>query len=273
MTNCFKILLVIILFTWCSGLNAKVTLPNLFTNNMVLQREIKIPVWGNGTPGEKITVSLGSNIVATHADENGRWIVKLKPMKAGGPYTLNVTGENVVEFSNVLLGDVWICAGQSNMELPVRRSTGSEKVIANAANPQIRLLTVDHMANADSTRNNVNTEWFECNPNTIGMFSAVGYYFGRTLEKELNVPVGLIDIGWNATRIEAWTSREALKRLESGKNELAAYDSSAPVEDENAMKNYAEKLQEYRDAKTKGITTIDAPERPRPLRRVPSSVA
>jgi sialate O-acetylesterase len=262
-------LILCFLFT---GSDARVTLPNLFTNHMVLQREMKIPVWGSASSGERISVTLGSNIAETTTDATGKWMVKLKPMKSGGPYTLKVMGENTLEFSDVLLGDVWICAGQSNMELPVRRSTNSKNEIANSANPQIRLLTVDHQANADSTRENVNGVWFECNPTTVEGFSAVGYYFGRTLEKELNVPVGLIDIGWNATRIEAWTSRKALKHLESGKKEVAAYESQAPQEDHNSMKNYVIKLKEYKEAVSKGNTTIEAPERPRPSRKVPSSV-
>jgi sialate O-acetylesterase len=272
MMNYLKILLILILCVVFTGSDARVTLPNLFTNHMVLQRGIKIPVWGRASSGERITVTLGSNVAVTTTNANGKWMVKLKPMKSGGPYTLKVKGEDTLEFSDVLLGDVWICAGQSNMELPVRRSTSSKNEIANSANPQIRLLTIDHQANADSTRENVNGVWFECNPATVEGFSAVGYYFGRKLEMELNVPIGLIDIGWNATRIEAWTSRDALKRLESGKIEVAAYERSAPQDDLNAMKNYEEKLKEYKDAFSKGNTTIEAPERPRPARKVPSSV-
>jgi len=272
MTKYSKILLLLILSVWFFVCEAKVTLPNLFTNHMVLQREIKIPVWGKAASGEKITVTLGSNIAVTTTNDHGKWMVKLKSMKSGGPFTLKVTGENTVEFSDVLLGDVWICAGQSNMELPVRRSTNSKVEIANSANQQIRLLTVDHQANADSTRENVNGVWFECNPSTVEGFSAVGYYFGRTLEKKLNVPIGLIDIGWNATRIEAWTSSDALKRLESGKKEVSAYEISAPEDDLNSMKNFKEKLKEYKEAVSKGKTTIEAPERPRPSRKIPSSV-
>lgn len=272
MIKYYKILVVLVLCVSLTDLNANIRLSNLFSNNMVLQRGILIPVWGEGRPGEKIMVSLGSNIAQTTADVKGKWMVKLKPMKAGGPFLLKVAGENSIEYFNVLIGDVWICAGQSNMELPVRRSTNGEKEIANANYPQIRLLTVEHLANADSTRNTINGEWFICNPTNIVMFSAVAYFFGRTLEKELKVPVGLIDIGWNGTRIEAWTSREALKRLESGKKEVEAYERSAPQEDINALKNYARKLKEYKEAVSKGNTAIEAPGIPRPARRVPSSV-
>jgi sialate O-acetylesterase len=272
MIKYYKIVVVLVLGVSFTDLNAKIRLSNLFSNNMVLQRDITIPVWGGGRSGEKVTVSLGPNIGQTTADVKGNWMVKLKPMKAGGPFILKVAGENSIEYSNVLIGDVWICAGQSNMELPVRRSTNGEKEIANANYPQIRLLTVEHLANADSTRNTIYGEWFVCNPTTVVMFSAVAYFFGRTLEKKLNVPVGLIDIGWNGTRIEAWTSREALKRLESGKKEVEAYESSAPQEDINAMKNYAEKLKVYKEAVSEGNTTIEAPVRPRPAREVPSSV-
>ena len=272
MVKSLMVLFLLVYYGYFSSLYARVALPNLFSNNMVLQRELRIPVWGNSTPGEKITVTMGNNMSETTADYGGRWEVKLKPMKAGGPYTLKVSGENVVEFSNVLIGDVWICAGQSNMELPVRRSNNSVKEIANANHPGIRLFTLDHAANADSTRDNVKGQWSQCSPATIGGFTAVGYYFGRTVEREINIPVGLINIGWNATRIEAWTSGEALKCLESGIKEVAAYESSAPQDDLKAMKNYTEKLNEYKVAVSKGNATIEAPERPRPARRVPSSV-
>jgi len=272
MVKFLTVLFVLILHGCFSGLHARVTLANQFSNNMVIQRELKIPVWGNGAPGEKITVTLGENRAQTTTDSGGKWEVKLKPMKAGGPYTLKVTGNNVVEFSNVLLGDVWICAGQSNMELPVRRSTNSVKEIADANHPGIRLFTVDHVANADSTRDNVKGQWLQCTPATIAGFTAVGYYFGRAVEREIKIPVGLINIGWNATRIEAWTSRDALKRLESGKKEVEAYESSAPRDDLQSMKNYTDRLNEYKLAVSKGNTTLESPERPRPARRVPSSV-
>jgi sialate O-acetylesterase len=188
MPHYFKIVSVLFFSAFFSNLNAAVTLPNFFSNNMVLQRGEKISVWGNASKGESVTVTLGVNRAKTITGSDGKWMVKLKPMKAGGPYTLTITGDNSVEFSNVLLGDVWICAGQSNMELPVRRVKDSKKEIESANYPQIRLFTVDHAANAESTRDNVDGEWLMCNPVTVDRFSAVAYFFGRELYKEITAP-------------------------------------------------------------------------------------
>jgi sialate O-acetylesterase len=273
MTYYFKILSVLFFSASFSNLNATVTLPNFFSNNMVLQRGIKISVWGNASKGERVTVKLGVNSAETVTGSDGKWMVKLKSMKAGGPYTLNITGENSIEFSNVLLGDVWICAGQSNMELPVRRVKGSKKEIESANYPQIRLFTVDHSANSDSTRNNVNGEWLMCNPVTVDGFSAVGYFFGRELYKEINVPIGLIDVGWNATRIEAWTNRKALMRVEAGKKEVEAYPNNSKTSDERGMINYNAQMLEYQKAVKNGDKTQAKPNLSRPARRDPSSIS
>lgn len=273
MSNYFKVLLVLSLNFWFSDLDAMVSLPNMFSNNMVLQRGIKIPVWGKADAGEKITVSMGNNSAKTIADTDGKWMVKLKSMKAGGPYTLKVSGENVIEFSNVLLGDVWICAGQSNMELPVRRAKDAKKDISTADYPEIRLFTVDHLANAESTRDDVDGEWLECNPITVEGFTAAGYFFGRELYKKIKVPIGLVDMGWNATRIEAWTSKRALMRIESGKEEVEAYPAMCKANDERGMVNYNAKLKEYKDAKAAGKMDVNEPALPRPTRNIPSSVA
>lgn len=273
MTNYFKVLIVLLLSACFSDMNATVTLPHLFSDNMVLQRGMKIPVWGNAAKGEKITVRLGANTASATTDENGRWMVKLKSMKAGGPYTLRVTGENVVEFSNVVLGDVWICAGQSNMELPVRRVINSKKEIEGADYPEIRLFTVDHVANAESTREDVEGEWTECNPVTVDRFSATAFFFGRNLYKEINVPIGLIDIGWNATRIEAWTSRKALMRIDCGRKEVEAYPEICRLEDEKGLINYNKRMAEYSQAIANGDTTITKPGEPRPASRNPYAVS
>ncbi|MCX6326937.1 MAG: sialate O-acetylesterase [Bacteroidia bacterium] len=222
---------------------------------------MKIPVWGLAGKDEKITVSIGNNIAQTTADINGRWMVKLKPMKAGGPFNLKVSGENVLEFSNVLVGDVWLCSGQSNMEFEVRRSVNSEKEIANSDYHGIRLFSVDQVSNADSTRNDVNGEWLECNSNTIDDFSAVAYFFGRDLQKEINVPIGLIDNAWGGTRIEAWTSREALKRLDCGRKELEAYASESQQKDTFTIKINKDKIRDLKETRTKGNTNDSKPKK------------
>jgi len=273
MTHYFKFISVLFFCASISNLNAAVTLPNFFSNNMVLQRGEKIAVWGNASKGERVTVTLGVNRAETITGSDGKWMVKLKPMKAGGPYTLNIKGDNSVEFSNVLLGDVWICAGQSNMELPVRRVKDSKKEIESADYPQIRLFTVDHSANAESTRDNVDGEWLMCNPVTVDRFSAVAYFFGRELYKEINVPIGLIDVGWNATRIEAWTSKEALMRVDAGKKEVEAYPAISKISDENGLINYNAQVLEYQKAVASGDSTKAKPNLFRPMSRDPYAIS
>ena len=126
-----RIVFLFLLAVVCVDVSAKVSLPNFFTNNMVLQRGLKISIWGYANPYEKVHVALGSNSSETSADGTGMWVIKLKSMPAGGPYTLQVNGDNQISVTNVLIGDIWVCAGQSNMELPVKRSNNAKKEIEN----------------------------------------------------------------------------------------------------------------------------------------------
>ena len=190
----------------------------LFTNNMVLQRGVADPVWGWTTPGAKVVVNIaGKNATAT-ADKDGKWIAKLPafPEKGPfGPYTLAITGPQNVNLTNVVFGDVWICSGQSNMEMGIGNVNNAKEEIAAANNPNIRLFTVAK-ATAFSPLDTVNGKWDSCTPETVATggwngFSAVGYFFGRTLQKDLNVPIGLLHTSWGGTIAEAWTSADALK--------------------------------------------------------------
>jgi sialate O-acetylesterase len=207
----------------------------LVSDGMVLQQGIKAPVWGTADPGEEITVKFLDQEQKTAAGKDGKWLVRLDNLKAGGPYELTIRGTNTVEIKNVLVGEVWVCSGQSNMEWPLRASADGAKAIADSANPKIRLLTVPHNS-VNTPQTEVAVQWKECGPDTVPNFSAVGYYFGRDLNKALDVPIGLINTSWGGTLAEAWTSHEALEAVP----ELKHLGVSA------ALNQYLDRLDKYK---------------------------
>ena len=188
---------------------AEVRLPALFSDHMVLQQGLPITVWGWADDGEKVTVKVQGQ-EATTVTSGKKWSVKLKPLTASAtPTVLAVAGKTRIELRDVLVGEVWVCSGQSNMEWPLRASFQSEKDIAGAANPNIRLFTVPK-AKADAPLEDTKGSWAECSPGSVPGFTAVGYYFGRDLEKALKVPVGLIHTSWGGSPAEVWMSRDVL---------------------------------------------------------------
>ena len=176
---------------------ADVTLNPLFSENMVLQRDQAIPVFGSAVAGEKIAVTLAGETVTTTAGDDGQWQVKLAAQEAGGPHVLSVQGTNRIDVKNVLIGEVWLCSGQSNMAWTVSRARNPEDEAAAADLPQIR-----HY----KTGRGGNGTWTVCSPDTVGGFTATGYFFGRELHKEWQVPVGLINSSVGGTPIEHWTN-------------------------------------------------------------------
>ena len=192
--------------------HAEVTLPRVISNNMVLQRNVQAPIWGWAAPGEQVTVTLsteaeGAEPIATTtavADAEGNWQIKLPAMAAGGPYTLRIKGKSTLELTNVLFGEVWVCSGQSNMQWSVNASKDNEAEIAAAMYPKIRLFYIPRVPSG-LIQKDVEADWYETTPETIPNFSAVAYYFGRKLYKNLDVPIGLINTSWGGTRIEPWT--------------------------------------------------------------------
>jgi sialate O-acetylesterase len=185
----------------------------LFADGMVLQRGIPCPVWGTAEAGEKVTVTLMTNgkAIATTAiaDQGGKWSVKLPPQEAGTGNTLILEGKNKVTIKDVLVGEVWVCSGQSNMEQSLNSTENAKAAIEKSANPQIRLFTVPHTS-TDTPQTDVKGQWSECGPKTVPGFSAVAYYFGRDLQAALKVPVGLIHNSWGGQPAEAYTSMAAL---------------------------------------------------------------
>jgi sialate O-acetylesterase len=213
---------------------AEVTLPNILAEHMVVQRGVPVHIWGTASPGEAVTVGFRGETRATAADTLGRWSVYLPPGEAGGPFELKV---NNIVLQDVLVGDVWVGSGQSNMEWPVSRAANAEAEIAAAKHPRIRLFRAMHRVSDHPLRDIYGDTWKECTPDSVKDFSAVAYYFGRELQDSLKVPIGLIQSAWGGTPAEAWTSLAA----------LGADASLMPVFGEWARmtENYAAALMRY----------------------------
>lgn len=183
--------------------SAAVRLPRVFGSGMVLQRDAKVPVWGWGEAGEKVTVEIAGEKQATTVGVDGRWRVDLSPKPAGGPFELKISGANKVVFKDVLFGDVWICAGQSNMGFPLRRAKDAQAEIASATYPNLRFLTVPAKS-ATEPQTDFDATWAACSPKNAGDFSAVAYFFARRLRETIKIPVGLIEVAWGGATCEAW---------------------------------------------------------------------
>ena len=205
--------LLVALAIWSCGLvaaRADVSLNNMFGDHMVLQQGIKNKVWGKADPGEAVTVTLGSQTHSTTAGTDGTWHVLLDPvMEYGGPHTLTVKGKNTVTFNDVLIGEVWVCAGQSNMQWGVGAVNDADIERAAAKFPNIRLISVPQVGTQEPQWN-FKGRWAACTPVTVNGFSAVGYFFGRQLHQTLGVPVGLINNAWGGSVAEAWVKRDKL---------------------------------------------------------------
>jgi sialate O-acetylesterase len=183
---------------------------HLFSDNMVLQRGIPVHVWGTADGDAAVTVSFNGQQVRTTAKDR-QWQIALQPLEAGGPFTLTVAGPaNKIQFNNVLVGDVWVAGGQSNMDMSIENCVNAASTIADSANSQIRLLWFDHRGSAKPESEIGAGSWSECGPKTINRFSAVAYFFGRDLQKKLHVPIGLISASVGGTTAERWMSKETL---------------------------------------------------------------
>ena len=208
-------------------------LHQLFTDHMVLQRGVEIPIWGWADPGQEVKVSLNGKTAKATSAADGKWMAKLGVFSAGGPFELMVTGSQSVTVKDVLIGDVWVCSGQSNMEWPVAASNNSAAEIASASHPEIRLFTVPKRVSGEP-QETVNSAWQVCSPQTVPGFSAVGYFFGRELQQRLDVPVGLINTSWGGTIAEAWTSADALKTMDDFRPAVETFQKSVAAQKLNA---------------------------------------
>lgn len=230
-SNQMKNLILLSLFLLLASkfLSAETQLPNIFGDHMVLQRDQLNPVWGTADPGATITVRIADQVHRTKAGVDGRWKVKLHAMPAGGPHVLEVNGEHVLRFEDVMVGEVWLCSGQSNMQWALSNSDGGDLEIPLANEPMIRMITIPHLG-TQAPQDNFDGKWKRCTPAEAAEFSAVGYHFGQRLKQALGVTIGLIDNAWGGSAAEAWVPRDVLEAdghsdpyLEEWDQKIAAY--------------------------------------------------
>ena len=258
-----------------TSVRAEVKLPVIFSDHMVLQRGEPVAIWGTAAPSESVKVTFGTQTQEAQAGADGKWKVTLAAMKEEAkPADLVVTGKNTVTIKDVLVGEVWVCSGQSNMQWTVAQAANPDKEIADAKFPSIRMFNLDREVSAQP-KDDCKGKWLETNPQNAGQFSAVGYYFGRHLHQVLNVPIGLINTSWGGTRVEAWTSNEALSERPCARDLLqdwatakAKYnaESAAKVfEQQKAAWQAQVKAIQERNAKLKtGDAKENTPPAPRP---------
>jgi sialate O-acetylesterase len=208
--GCFVALIAAWLVTGSELARADVKLPAIFSDHAVLQRDMPLPIWGWAEPGEEVTVTIAGQTKKATADEKGKWRVTLEPLSVGEPLVLVAEGKNRLERKDILVGEVWLCSGQSNMEWPVSLSTNADLEIASARHPRLRLVRVKGEG-SQTTVEDFDGGWQRCNPQSVAGFSAVGYYFGRELQKHLGVPVGLIDNSWGGSACESWIRKDKLE--------------------------------------------------------------
>ena len=263
-----KLLLsVITLFAGAWSSHATVQPHALFTDGCVLQRGMSVPVWGQAKAGAKVTVEFRGQKVEAVADANSKWMVWLKKMDAGGPFTMTIRGDNTITLTNVCLGEVWVCSGQSNMGFALSNANNAAAAIAASTDPQFRLFKVPLVA-AESPQGNVTATWQASDPTSAAKFSAVAYFFGRDLRKQLGVPVGLIESAVGGTPAAAWTDHAT---LESDPVLRAMFDRYAAIQkdydQEKAKVAYLKARERYKQvaakAKAEGKTPPRAPRAPR----------
>jgi sialate O-acetylesterase len=219
-----RLLVVFFLFVMQVCIAQDLKLPAIFSDNMVLQQKTNAPVWGWNTPGKEIQVtgSWNNKTVKTTTDNSGKWKLKVSTPAAGGPYTLVIKSETSISFQNVMIGEVWVCSGQSNMEMPVKGwpnapALNSDTTIKGASKyPNIRLFNLQKKI-SQSPLSDCTGQWVISSPETVAKFSAAGYFFGLEIYKRLNIPVGLIMTAWGGTPSEAWTSAEYISKYEEFK--------------------------------------------------------
>ncbi|MDX9883251.1 MAG: sialate O-acetylesterase [Prolixibacteraceae bacterium] len=210
------LIVVFVLFSVMS--RAEIKLPAIFGDHMVLQQQTDAAIWGKATAGKTVRVntSWDKKSYATQADQQGNWKVKVKTPKAGGPYEITISDGSSLKLNDVLIGEVWVCSGQSNMAMTMKGYrnqpiTGSNETIATSANPNIRMITVK-LDKSLEPKDDFAGEWKECLPENVVHFSATAYYFGKMIQQVLDVPVGLINSSWGGTRIEPWISENGIKK-------------------------------------------------------------
>ncbi len=263
--------LLLVLFSAAPSMGG-VKLNRLFSDHMVLQQGAEVPVWGTADPGERVTVAFGSQTRATTAGDDGKWLVRLSDLKAGGPSVLTVSGKETRTVEDVYVGEVWLCSGQSNMDMSVAREDrywcgvdNEAEEVAAAHYPLIREFRVK-VTMTDEPQTDVEGAWSVCSPTTVGKFSAAAYFFARDLQKKLGVPVGLITSSYGASTAQAWASRGALEADPSLASILDDYDAArrAFAPNEAAREKYRQAFGKWEVAAAKAKAEgKDAPRGPK----------
>ncbi len=240
---------------------AQVVLPHIFQDGMVLQRDVPIHVWGLSSPGETVTAEFHGERKTAVADELGRWQIYLAPAAAGGPYDLNITGSNSVRLKDVLIGDVWLAGGQSNMEWTTSQlANGGKPELANANIAEIRLIKIEKAASAYPLRDITTLHgWERCSSESAARISAIAYLFAREIHQHTNIPIGIIDDTWGGTSIESWTSLEATGRDASLMPVVAARGGRMRAQTERELRRIR-----HEEQKASGKEVPDLPWRPEP---------
>lgn len=207
-----QFLIFAILFLYNTTLNATLKVPSFFSDNMLLQRDVNVPVWGWANKGAAIQIVFNKKTYKAITKEDGKWEINLDATNAGGPYTMSIKGDgSVITIKNILMGEIWFCSGQSNMAMTMTEVTNAKDEMSSANYPQIRMFRGQESP-AEEPRENMTGEWRSCNPNTISSFSATAYYFARSLHLDLNVPIGIIVSAWGGSSVASWLSRDALNQ-------------------------------------------------------------
>ena len=241
---------------------AEVSLPSIFGDHMVFQRDLPVHVWGSSMAGESVRVDFRGQSVSTSADNDGQWEVYLPPGTAGGPFSVTVSGTNTLQFSDVMVGDVWVASGQSNMVWPVSRSKDAEEEIRQGDHPGIRYFKAA-LTTSEQPLSDVKGEWRVVTPSTVAELSGVAYFFARDLQGRLGVPFGILQSAWGGTPVEAWTSARKL----SEEPPLAGMTDEFAAAAKMAEPEYASRLQDWeRRAAAAKEAGGNAPARPRPPR-------
>ena len=239
---------LLIAFVISSGTTfAEVKLPAIFGDNMVLQQQTQAAIWGLAAKNAtvKVTTSWNNKSYTEKAGADGRWKLKVATPSAGGPFEISISDGTTLKLKNVMIGEVWVCSGQSNMEMPVKGYMsqpvlGSNEAIATSSNPAIRLFTVKKASNL-LPQDDFTGSWKNCEPENVSEFSATAYFFGLMLNKALKVPIGLINTSWGGTRIEPWISEDGFKRFDfvklPDKNQQGTLSQQTPTVLFNAMIN------------------------------------
>ncbi|MFI5194557.1 MAG: sialate O-acetylesterase [Chitinophagales bacterium] len=230
---------------------SQVRLAKIFGDHMVLQRSQPVLIWGWSSPNEKISVRMNKQVKEGKADKNGKWGVNLDPQPAGGPYDLTVAGKDSLVVHDVLVGEVWICSGQSNMEFELKSAMHADTEIREADYPQIRQIIIPKTVSLVPKEDIPSGEWTVCSPQTAGDYTAVGYFFAREIQKRINVPVGLINSSWGGTMVETWTSRGAFEKSPEFKSMIAGLPNT---DIETLIKQRKQGLDDKIKTLEKGIT-------------------